>query len=519
MRKILRFFTSRLFYTALILLIELVLLFVLIYFLSSRDLSVSFYVYIAIEVLSIILMIYIMNRNGNVAYKLVWVFFVGAVPFVGFFCYLLFGNKKISKRQTKKMLPIYMNLKEVVYDTKALDYIKEYNPDIGRIIQYLYHKGGNPPFGDTDATYFPLGDLAWPKILEELQKAKHYIFIEYFIIAYGKFWDSVLSILKEKAIDGLDIRIIYDDFGSIQTLPADFELKMKKLGIKCIAYNKFKPLLDVRMNNRDHRKLLIIDGHTGFTGGINIADEYVNLKVRFGHWKDNAIILKGEAVWGLTASFLALWDYIANNNELSDYRKFKYEVYADELGYIPHSKGFVQPYTDFPFSEENVSQTIYIDILMRAQNYVYITTPYLILSTELLFALTTSAKQGIRVVILTPHIPDKKLVFSVTRSNYAELIKAGVEIYEYTPGFVHSKMFISDDKLAVIGTANLDYRSLFLHMENGVLLYEKACINDMKKDFEASLKESQRWTLKTIKKVSIFKRMWWAFLSLFAPLM
>ena len=517
MRKLFKFFTSRLFLTVLIILIEIILLFLFVYFLSNIDPLISLYFYLIIEVISIFQMIFIISTNGNIAYKLAWIFFIGAIPVVGFFCYVLFGNKKISRRQMKKIMPIYVSLKDVSYDTKALNYIKQTNPDVGHIFEYLFHYGGNPPFGDTDVYYYPLGDLAWPKMIEELQKAKHFIFIEYFILEYGKFFDSILEVLKQKSIDGVDIRIIYDDFGSISKLPSDFEARMRKLGIKCHAYNKFRPLLDIRMNNRDHRKLLIIDGHTGFTGGINLADEYVNLYSRFGHWKDNAVMIKGEACWGMTTMFLTLWDFV--DNSLSEYRNYRYENYAKELGYYPHSKGFIQPYCDFPFDDENISQTLYVNILMRAKDYVYITTPYLILSNELLFALTSTAKRGIHVVILTPHIPDKKLVFAVTRSNYYQLLKAGVVIYEYTPGFVHSKMFISDDKVAVIGTANLDYRSMFLHMENGVFMYDKTCINDMRKDFENSLRRSQKWTLSDFKNVNVIKRMWWAFLSIFAPLM
>lgn len=517
MRKLFRFLSSRFFWTALIILIEIGLLFVFIFALSNLHKNIALYVYVAIEILSIFQMIFIISTNGNIAYKLAWVFFIGAIPIVGFFCYLIFGNKKISKRQIKKIMPIYISLKDAKYDTKALDYVKKNNPDIGHIFEYLYKQGGNPPFGDTIVKYFPLGDIAWPVMLEKLQNAKHFIFMEYFIIAYGKMWDSILTILKQKSIEGLDIRIIYDDFGSITTLPSDFEQRMINLGIKCHAYNRFKPLLDVKMNNRDHRKLLIIDGHTGFTGGINIADEYVNLKMRFGHWKDNAIMLEGEGVWGLTTMFLTLWDFL--DNSLSDYKNFYYEKYANELSKPVKESGFVQPYSDFPFDNEAISQTLYINILMRAKDYVFITTPYLILSNELQFALTSTAKQGVKIIILTPHIPDKKLVFSVTRSCYRNLLEAGVQIYEYTPGFVHSKMFISDDKVAVVGTANLDYRSLFLHIENGVFIYDKKEVLNMKKDFLNSLKVSQIWKLYDYKKINIFKRMWWSFLRLFATLM
>ena len=516
MRKLFRFLSSRFFWTALIILIEIGLLFVFIFALSNLDKNIALYVYVAIEILSIFQMIFIISTNGNIAYKLAWVFFVGAIPIVGFFCYLIFGNKKISKRQIKKIMPIYISLKDAKYDTKALDYIKKNNPDIGHIFEYLYKQGGNPPFGDTIVKYFPLGDIAWPVMLEKLQNAKHFIFMEYFIIAYGKMWDSILTILKQKSIEGLDIRIIYDDFGSITTLPSDFEQRMINLGIKCHAYNRFKPLLDVKMNNRDHRKLLIIDGHTGFTGGINIADEYVNLKMRFGHWKDNAIMLEGEGVWGLTTMFLTLWDFL--DNSLSDYKNFYYEKYANELSKPVKESGFVQPYSDFPFDNEAISQTLYINILMRAKDYVFITTPYLILSNELQFALTSTAKQGVKVIILTPHIPDKKLVFQITRSYYSEFLVKGIKIYEFTPGFNHEKIMIVDDKMALSGTCNFEYRSLFLHFEDCIFVSNSSEIIEMRNSFLNMVSKSTLQDINKYVNSSIFKRWILSLLRIFAPL-
>ena len=517
MRKLFRFLTSRLFWTGLILLCELALLIFLIYSFTSINWQINIGLYLAFEIFGIITMFYVVSSKGNVAYKLTWLVFIGALPSLGVIAYILFGNKKFTKRQQKKIKPIVESLQNATYDTKAIAYIETIDPDIAKMAQYIYHVCGTPLFGDTRADYFPLGDNAWPVMLDELKKAKHYIFIEYFIISEGKMLDSFISILKEKAKEGVDVRIMYDDFGSITTIPSNFPSLMEHYNIKCVAYNRFKPFLDIKMNNRDHRKLLIIDGHTGFTGGINIADEYINLKERFGHWKDNAIMLKGEAVWGMTTMFLSMWDFCYGIVE--NFNEFHYSKYAFELNFIPKSKGFIQPYTDYPFDYEAVSETVYINILMRAKKYVYITTPYLILSPELENALKISAKQGVNVVLLTPAIPDKKTVFSVTRSYYKNLLEAGVKIFEYTPGFVHSKMFICDDLMGTVGTANLDYRSLFLHLECGVFLYNCNCIKDMKKDFEDSISISKEWTYKDFKHVNIFKRMYWAILRIFAPLM
>lgn len=517
MRKIYRFITSRLFWNCLILLIELTLLFGLIYSFSNYNLMISTIFYVVFEILAIILMLYIVSTKGNVAYKLTWLFFIGVIPMLGVIAYLMFGNKKFTKRQQKKIKPIMEALQNASYDTKAIQYIDKISPDVARMAQYIFHASGTPLFGDTKTTYFPLGDNAWPVMLDKINSAKHYIFLEYFILAEGKMLDSIINLLIKKAKAGIDVRIMYDDFGSISTLPSNYPKYLKRKGIKCVSYNRFKPFLDIKMNNRDHRKLLIIDGHTGFTGGINIADEYVNLKTRFGHWKDNAIMLQGEAVWGMTTMFLSMWDFCYNTVE--NFNDFHYIKYASELGFVPRSNGFVQPYTDYPFDYEAISETIYIHILMRAKKYVYITTPYLILSPELENAIKTSAKQGINVIILTPGIPDKKTVFSVTRSYYKNLLEAGVKIYEYTPGFVHSKMFICDDNTGTVGTANLDYRSLFLHLECGVFLYNDQSILQMKKDFESSIKQSKQWTLNDFKHTNIFKRMWWAILRIFAPLM
>ncbi len=347
MRKLFRFLTSRLFWTALVLLCELAFLMVIIYSFTNISWQLNIALYFAFELLGIIAMLYVVSSKGNVAYKLTWLFFIGAIPSLGVIAYALFGNKKFTKRQQKKIKPIIQSLQNATYDTKAIAYIETIDADIAKMAQYIYHVSGTPLFGDTKADYFPLGDNAWPIMLEELKKAKHYIFVEYFILSEGKMLDSFITILEQKAKEGVDVRIMYDDFGSITTIPSNFPSMMEECNIKCVSYNRFKPLLDIKMNNRDHRKLLIIDGHTGFTGGINIADEYVNLKVRFGHWKDNAIMLKGEAVWGMTTMFLSMWDFCYGIVE--NFNEFHYSKYSSELGFIPKTKGFIQPYTDYPF--------------------------------------------------------------------------------------------------------------------------------------------------------------------------
>lgn len=516
MRKIFKFLTSRLFITAFVLLFQIAIAILILIVLDSLS-SIYGEIYLVLSSFTILTMLYIVSCRGNIAYTVSWLFFVGVLPLFGTVAYLIFGRKRFTKRQKNKIKPITDSLLNSRYDTKILNEIGEKSLDAKMMMGYVHNMSKIPPFKNTEVTYFKLGDDVWPKMLEELKKAKHYIFIEYFIIAEGKMWDSILEILKQKASEGVDVRLMYDDFGSISYIPGNYPAKLAKFGIQCIAYNRFKPIVNVKMNNRDHRKIMVIDGHTGFTGGINLADEYVNLEVRFGHWKDNAIMLKGEGVWGLTSMFLSMWGVASGVNEKHD--EFHYEKYAHELGYVPSCNGYVQPYGDIPYDYEPLAQTIYIQILMKAKKYVYITTPYLILSPELEFAFTATAKQGVNVVLLTPHIPDKKLVFSVTRSYYRNLLEAGVKIYEYTPGFVHSKMFISDDMIASVGTSNLDYRSMFLHFECGTLCYGVDAIKDMKKDFEETIKLSQEVPVSSVKNLSIFKRLWWGFLKVFATLM
>lgn len=516
MRKLFKFLTSRLFITATAILFELALI-VIVLLLLNNFINYYSYLYLLLSLISIITMLYIVSCRGNVAYTVSWLFFVGALPLIGTACYLIFGRKRFTKRQQRKIQPIIKSLESARYDNHYLKKLNKESEDAQMMMSYVFNMSKIPPFDNTEVTYFKLGDEAWPKMLEELNKAKHYIFLEYFIIAEGKMWNSILGILKKKAKEGLDVRLLYDDFGSISYLPSHYPEKLKKFGIKCIAYNRFIPIINVKMNNRDHRKIMVIDGHTAFTGGINLADEYVNIKSRFGHWKDNAIMLKGEGVWGLTSMFLSMWSLASGVYE--NQANYHYDKYEDELDKKPKTTGFVQPFGDIPYDYEPLAQTIYIQMLMKAKRYVYITTPYLILSPELEFALCATAKQGVNVVILTPSIPDKKLVFSVTRSYYRNLLEAGVKIYEYTPGFVHSKMFISDDVIATVGTANLDYRSMFLHFECGTICYKIPAIMDMKKDFEESIKKSKEIPTSSVRNLSIFKRLWWGFLKVFATLM
>ena len=378
---------------------------------------------------------------------------------------------------------------------------------------YIKNVARFPMHKNTETKNYSSGEENYADLLKELKKAKKYIFMEYFIIEEGKMWDSILEILEEKASEGVDVRLIYDDMGCISLLPYGYDKTLEKKGIKCIAFNPFKPLVSLVMNNRDHRKITVIDGHTGFTGGINLADEYINEKERFGYWKDTGIMLKGAAVWNLTIMFLEMW----NSSRKTD---TNYSIYKPEINQTETivNDGYVQPYGDSPLDGEVVGENVYMNIINSAKEYVYIYTPYLIIDNEMMTALCLAAKKGVDVRIVTPGIPDKKVVFKLTRSYYRQLIEAGVRIYEYTPGFIHAKVFLSDDKIATVGTINMDYRSLYLHFECGVYLYKTKSITSIKEDVFDTLEQSKEFTKEDLKNGRRFE-LWQAILRVFAPLM
>ena len=443
----------------------------------------------------------IINNDTPDVYKISWLFLVFLLPIAGLVMYIFLANKQTSKKN-RRFLQRYSRPLLIVPNSDEEDKkIEELSPSGAAISRYIEKASGGAPHDQTSLEFFPLVDDAFPVILEEMKKAKHYIFLEFFIVSPGKMWDSMLAILEEKAKEGLDIRFIYDDVGSLGTATHGYAEELTKKGIRTVVFNPLRPFLDVRMNNRDHRKILVIDGHTCFSGGFNLADEYINAEVRFGHWKDNAILLKGKAVTNFTMMFLANW--VTNNDLNEDVDKDYYDssTYIEEIGGYPKSEGFVQPYGDLPFDKEAVGETVYTQLLNRANRYVYMTTPYLIIDAEMQRACINAAKRGVDVRLIMPHIPDKNAVFHLSRSFYGKLMAAGVKVYEYTPGFVHEKMFICDDEMATCGTINLDYRSLFLHLECGTFMVKTPCIAKMKEDYldtvslshEVTREEWTRW--------------------------
>lgn len=463
--------------------------------------------------------VYVVLSRSEPDYKLAWMLMVAALPVLGAAYYLLFANKRTTRRQKKRMERYDGALPELKTDPATKQKLEEANPFGARVSSYLETNAGAALYDQTSVEYFPLGDEAFPVMLRELRKAKHFIFLEYFIIAPGAMWDEIHAILRAKVQQGVEVRLIYDDFGNLGNTPVDFAKKLNEEGIKARIFSPIKPFLNVKMNNRDHRKILVIDGVTGFTGGINIADEYINKVERFGHWKDNCIMLQGKAVNGLTDLFMRNWIANFEPDWKPDVASYSSDKYISEIGGYPKSDGFLQPYGDSPFDFESVGERVYLSILSRARKYVFISTPYLILDDQLRDAITLAKSEGVDVRLLVPGKPDKKRIFQLTRLNYGALLKAGVKIYEYTPGFVHQKMFVSDDAIATDGTINLDYRSLYLHLECGTLIMSSRAVDNMKADFLATIDVSHEVTYAEWLSWRKKKRFEWALLRLLAPLL
>lgn len=462
------------------------------------------------EVIAIIIIFYLVKSDINPIYKIPWIILLLVTPVFGGLVYVVYGRMHFAKSEIRRAGKCIEEFKKAINSRpNSNTLLKELDPDIAVQTEYLYRYADAPVYTNTTTRYFPLGDDLFPVLLEELKHAERFIFMEFFIIEEGVMLDSIVEILEKKVQEGLDVRFMYDSFGSILRAPADMVRRLEKKGIRCFEFNSFKSAFDSRYNNRDHRKICVIDGSVGFTGGFNLADEYINKKVVYGHWKDTAIMIKGDAVWSLTAMFLALWD--STKREMDDYQK-----------HIPSAKftyndGFVAPYTDYPLDGEPVGKNVYLNMITRADKYVYIMTPYLVLDTVIMSALENAAKNGVDVRIIMPGVPDKKIVYMLSQSFYSVLLKAGVRIYEYTPGFVHAKVFLSDDTTAVVGTINLDYRSLAHHFEDAIWIYKTSSIADIKADFMDTMDKSEE-VPKEGRKESVLRRILIPILRLFAPL-
>ena len=472
----------------------------------------TFYIFYAVSiVLSTAAVIWILNDNSNPAYKLAWIIPILIFPIFGGLFYLFFGRIRLSKSLKMEMKASADRIGPIRSQESTLEALEATNPQAARQSRYLSTGAQSPLWNRTFTEYLPTGEIAFDRLSEELKKAERFIFLEYFIIEEGVMWEAILDILSEKARCGVDVRVMYDDFGCSAKLPPGYDHRLEALGIKCAVFNPMKPFLSSNINHRDHRKIAVIDGSVGFTGGLNLADEYINRVVRFGHWKDSAIMLKGDAVWSLTLMFLKIWSHI--KGEEADHLRFK-PVFAGT-----GSDGFVQPFGDSPLDDEPVGENVYLNLIGQARDYLYITTPYLIIDNEMLTAFALAAKSGVDLRIITPHIPDKWYVHAVTRANYKALINSGVRIYEYTPGFIHSKTFVADDEYGVVGTINLDFRSLFLHFECGVWMYDSGSIAAMKNDFLAILNVSAEVTPEELDRQKLYQKAAGWMLRVFSPLL
>jgi cardiolipin synthase len=437
------------------------------------------------------------------------------IPILGAFMYIFLHAQlgtMFFKEKKNQIIKITKPL--VPQDKEVLNELQDENVYMSHLAKYVNDRGGYPVYKNTTVEYYRVGEEKFASMLYELEKAEHFIFMEYFIVEEGKMWNTILDILERKAEQGVEVRLLYDGMGSQFVLPNYYNRYIETKGIKCRVFNEFRPFLSTAQNNRDHRKILVIDGVTAFNGGINLADEYINEKERFGHWKDNAIMLKGEAVWSFTVMFIQMWEW--KTKQLSDYEKYKP---ADTFEYSLISDGFVQPYGDTPTDNEAVGEMVYMDIINKSQKYVYITTPYLIIGNEMITALGFAAKSGIDVKIIVPHIADKWYVNILNWNYYKELINLGVKIYEYMPGFIHAKTFVSDDDVAVVGTVNMDYRSMYLHFECGTLMYKTPSVARIKMDVLDTLAKCRQITMSDCKKRPVIKKIAGSFFRMIAPLL
>ena len=482
MKKFLNIIFSRFVITALIVAMQLLLFFIGIYYLQYGYVFVS----AILRIISFTAVLYLIWKDVNPSIKLAWIVPILTFPLLGGLIYLLYGHVVVPKKLKKNMLRVHQqeileNLRDgrdvpvSVCNGKPVKGLFTYTSDYGRA--HLYE--------NTETKYYSMGEYMYPDLLEDLRNAKKYIFLEFFIINYGIMWDSVLEILKKKVDEGLEVRVIYDDVGSVFNVPKKYFRELEGYGIKCESFNRIAPVLVTILNNRDHRKIVSVDGRIAYTGGVNLADEYINVIHPHGIWKDSAIRLEGDAAWEFTLMFLKMWNAVRYTDP--NYLNFIPDQVEKET-----AKGYVMPFATNPLGSEPVGENVFMQMINDAKKYIYIFTPYLIVGNEMMTACKLAAKRGVDIRIVTPGIPDKKMIYRMTQSTYKELLKCGVKIYQYTPGFIHSKCILSDDELAFVGSINMDNRSFYHHYECGALLYKTSVIEELKRDMQATFLESEQ---------------------------
>lgn len=473
------------------------------------------YIWEGMSLLGAFLIIYIINRDEPTEFKLSWIIPICVFPVLGALIYI-FVISNAGGIGLKTKMGIRMKETEGLLYTseETAEEIRKCPAYFRGFTRYMEYEAGYPAYHNSTAVYYPLGEEKFKDLLVELKKAKRFIFLEYFIVERGIMWNAVLDILKEKVKEGVEVRVMYDGMCSILKLPYRYPEELQKYGIKAKMFAPIMPFLSTNQNNRDHRKIIVIDGKVAFTGGVNLADEYINEVEVYGHWKDVAVKITGDAVRSFTVMFLQMWNVSERGSE-------KYEKYLQDIVYEQplYHDGFVIPYGETPTMKKEVAKTVYESMINSAVQYVHIMTPYFIVEREFMDSMRYAAERGVEVSMILPHIPDKKIVYYIARTSYPELLAAGIRVYEYTPGFVHAKTVVSDDISATVGTINLDYRSFYHHFECGAYFYDNKVVGKAEEDFQNTLQECQEVTMEYYKKIPFYQKLIGRVFKLFAPLM
>ena len=495
-------------------LLAIQVIFLLGLFLKFSQLAPHYYLFSALFYIFMITVI--VNSEHDASSKITWLTIMAFLPIFGALLYIYtsidIGHRMLKKRVTH----ILKNTKnKIQQDKSTLDKAKSVSPDLVALNHYLNKSGCFPLYENTDVTYYPIGEKMFQSMLNELNKAKDFIFMEYFIVDDGYMWDNILEVLIKKAKEGVDVRVMYDGTCEFALLPRTYPEKLKEFGIQCKVFSPVSPFISTHYNYRDHRKIMVIDGKTAYNGGINMADEYINYTHKFGHFKDVGVMLKGDAVDSFTLMFLQMWSVNERHCDFSKYLNVGDRL-PSESGM---NNGFVMPFGDCPLDKYDVGESVYMDILNRAKDYVYIMTPYMIMDDKLENSLTFAAERGVDVRIILPYISDSFPAQALAKTHYKKLLDAGVKVYEYTPGFVHAKVFVSDDIKAVVGSINMDYRSLYHHFECATYMYNTKCVDDIKNDYHETLSKCQQVTYETIKNDKWYIKLVGKVLKFVAPLL
>ena len=476
--------------------------------------SYTVYFYAIIEILSILITIILVNENKNTSYKLGWIIIILILPLTGHIMYVLWGKEDSKRKIEKKVLAKFRRAEAILsYNPDTLEQFKRKYPTKSRMVRYMESEHF-PLTKNNVIQYFPMGEDVFEDIIEEIRKAEKFILMNFFIVAEGALWDKIHSELKDKIDQGVEVRFMYDDFGAVLRTHKYFRRDLEAEGFKIAVFNPIHKYTEkLYMNYRSHQKILVVDGNVGYTGGINLADEYVNLVERFGVWKDNAVKLTGEGVWGLTVTFLKMWEVSESSVQDIDYERYRPTMAFQE------NDVYCQVVSDGPANHPaNPIENVYKQMIQYSKEYLYVTTPYLIIEDDMVDTLVTAAKSGIDVRIITPYIPDKKNVKILTNYNYGRLLAGGVRIYEYTPGFIHAKTIINED-CAIVGTINMDYRSFYLHYECGVWICNREAIQDIYNDLRKTFDESQEITLEQWKMRPVWMKLYQCVLNVFSTLL